>query len=92
MLSNTANAQYSSSNVSFLYSLYNNKYGFQPVKLNIIDRTSAIYGNNKWGPTFGKGKDLRIGSEAATMFNSHTFAKSYETPPGDWNKMSFFCR
>ncbi|KXJ17928.1 hypothetical protein AC249_AIPGENE25759 [Exaiptasia diaphana] len=77
-----SNEIYSSSDAAFLFSLYNNPNGFQPVKLNIIDKNNAIYGNAVWGPTFGRGKDLYVGSEAQIKKNSLAFAKSYETPPG----------
>ncbi|XP_020900714.2 uncharacterized protein LOC110239339 [Exaiptasia diaphana] len=72
---------YSSSTVSFLYSLYNIK-GYQPAKMKIKVTSSAIYGDPGFGPTFGRGNDLHIDTWSSTTSRSYATANSYEPPPG----------
>ncbi|XP_068673807.1 uncharacterized protein [Montipora foliosa] len=75
---------YASSNKSFIYSLYNIN-GYAPVKLqvNSARKNDAIYRCSIYGPTFGRGHDIRISNNAASDRNSNTHCGgSYPLPPG----------
>ena len=85
------NKSWSSSNQSFLYSLYNIK-GYQPVQLNLTGRDNnerAIAGYAKAGPIFGN--DIVIYNNASSNFNSFSrLGRAYQTPPGCNSCHQFF--
>ncbi|XP_044170222.1 uncharacterized protein LOC122954272 [Acropora millepora] len=83
----------SSSNKSFIYSLYNIN-GFSPVKLQIKSgwQREAIYTCRIYGPTFGQRGDIHISNNAASNRNSYTYCgDTYHLPPG-YSSSGYSCR
>ena len=69
---------------SFLFSLVNPS-GLPPTKMPLIagQEGYAIYCNRNYGPTFGKGHDLKIASEPHLyMGSSINLNNSYQCPTG----------
>ena len=67
-----------------MFSLRNND-DHLPFKAPLKDDNNehAIFRRSDFGPTFGKGRDLRISNKAASNTNSYTnFGHSYKAPPG----------
>jgi len=70
--------------MSFIFSLVD-KEGLAPFKSMIKQgsKSSAIYGGQSYGPTFGGGHDLRIADNANQNTHSYTnFGNSYSLPNG----------
>ena len=69
---------------SFMFSLLNND-GLAPFKSPLKDDndTRAIARDNRFGPTFGGGRDLYIHDNAGLNTDSFThFGYTYDLPPG----------
>jgi hypothetical protein len=64
---------------AFLFSLTNKVN--QPSKIRQINTTQSIYCKSDYGPTFGRGHDLRIYNNANTTAGSHSrLGHSYQHP------------
>ena len=79
--------EYRSSSTAFLFSLVN-KPGWGPVKFRQTEAAvhdssgHAIHTCSSYGPTFGRGTDIHIASEASTNKKSHAnFGYSYNQDP-----------
>ena len=69
---------------SFIYSLRNND-GLAPFKSTLKDEGDqrAILSYTGYGPTFGRGHDLHIASDARSIIHSYTrFGYTYNLPHG----------
>jgi len=79
---------------AFLFSLVN-KPGWQPLKLDQTGKYSyrkRIYSCSSYGPTFGRGHDIRIASYPASSTSSYTnLGYDYSAPPGN-SYGSYFTR
>lgn len=77
-----------SSEKAFIFSL-SNKEGLEPFKALVKEQASAIYTHPNSGPTFGRGNDIRIASNANGYNNSYTnFGWSYHVPDGVKDKQT----
>ena len=75
---------YGTTSKSFIFSLVN-KEGLAPFKSMVQGSKSskAIYHGSSYGPTFGRGHDIRIADDANQNTFSYTyFGHSYSLPNG----------
>ena len=77
-----SNGGWASTSNAFIFSL-SNKEGLAPFKSLVTEPSKAIYRKSAYGPTFGKGNDIKIANNAGSNTHSHThFGDSYSVPSG----------